>query len=621
VVEHVGHGSFGDVYRAWEPTLEREVALKILSLSARDSGNGSDVVREGRLMARVRHPNVVAIHGAQRIDGVTGLWMEFVDGGTLATELADRGPFDGHELAQVAVQLCDALQAVHDAGLIHRDVKTHNVLRDPRGRIVLGDFGTGREFTDATIAQGTLVGTPTYVAPEIFARQPATPQSDLYSLGVLLFNLASGSFPVNGKSLRELKEAHAAGERRSLRDVRPDLPDLLTSAIDAALEPDPAKRSKSAADMRRPFAQWSSSKQHGGLRARWLKVAGAAAVVLSVIAISLFYGLRSPALPFSARDWVLVAAFENRTGEPLLDGALDVALAQELAESSHVNVAPPERVKDALILMRKPTGTVVDLSTAREVALRDGAIRAVVAGRLDKIGSAYALTVTVVNPIDGAIVATLREAPVAEQELLRDIARVSVNLRAWFGESRQTLPARDDVPKVTTSSLRALQLYSQVVALETDEGLTGVNYGMAERLLDEAVRADPAFASAYMKLAIVRRLQGRLPEALDAIERAVSLSDSVTDVERLVILGELHGTRGFMATRPERLQHFERAAAAYEAVLKLKPDDHQALICLAYVYHAELRRPDVRIATRLVELRPNSAAWRSRAVTAALLAN
>ena len=153
MIEHVGCGRFGDVYRAWDAALDREVALKILRADD-EAAVQTDIVEEGRLMARVRHPNVVAIHGARRIDGATGLWMEFVKGRTLAAELAERGPLAAAELASVGIQLCRALAAVHSAGLVHRDVKAQNVLRDDAGRVVLGDFGTGREFEDSASSSG-----------------------------------------------------------------------------------------------------------------------------------------------------------------------------------------------------------------------------------------------------------------------------------------------------------------------------------------------------------------------------------------------------------------------------------------------------------------------------------
>ena len=226
-------------------------------------------------MARVRHPNVVTIHGAQRIDGTTGLWMEFVKGRTLAAELAERGPFDAVELARVGIQLCRALAAVHGAGLVHRDVKAQNVLRDGTGRVVLGDFGTGRQLEDSPLLSGSLAGTPAYVAPELFAGAPATPHSDLYSLGVLLFHMATGAYPVVGRSLRDLRDAHAYGKHTALRPLRPDLPKRLVGAMEKVLDPAPSHRFESAESMARALEQCvprTPSKRRA--RARLVTVAG-----------------------------------------------------------------------------------------------------------------------------------------------------------------------------------------------------------------------------------------------------------------------------------------------------------------------------------------------------------
>jgi serine/threonine-protein kinase len=246
VVEWIGSGRFGDVYRAHDPGLRRDVALKLLRA---DDATSDEVIEEGRLAARVRHQNVVTIYGAQRLDGRTGVWMEYVDGRTLEAELADRGPFAAAEIGDIAVELCRALSAVHAAGLVHRDVKATNVMRDGAGRVVLGDFGTGHELDGSPATLAGLAGTPAYLAPEIFDRQPAMVRSDLYSLGVLLYRLATGAYPVEATSLAELRRAHAAGTRPALRGRRPDLPARLASAIERALDPNPEHRFATAAAM------------------------------------------------------------------------------------------------------------------------------------------------------------------------------------------------------------------------------------------------------------------------------------------------------------------------------------------------------------------------------------
>lgn len=254
LIEQVGRGAFGDVYRAWDPRLDREVALKLLRRpDSRTAPLASLVIDEGRLLARVRHPNVVTVYGADRINGRVGLWMEFVRGRTMEDILRDHGPFSAQESALIGLDLCRALSAVHRAGLIHRDVKAHNVLREGGGRVVLMDFGTGREDRDGEPAQ--LAGTPLYLAPEVFAGAAATPQSDIYSAGVLLYHLVTAAYPVPGATVEEIREAHTRRRRSWLRDDRPDLPERFIQAVERALEFDPALRYQSAGAMESALAR------------------------------------------------------------------------------------------------------------------------------------------------------------------------------------------------------------------------------------------------------------------------------------------------------------------------------------------------------------------------------
>lgn len=249
VLAEIGRGRFGTVYRAWDPALAREVAFKVLRApdtfatddAASPRSDAELVVHEGRLMARIRHPNVVTIYGAQRLEGRTGIWMELIEGETLEAALQSGGTFAAADVAKVGVELCRALQAVHQAGLIHRDVKAQNVIRERSGRIVLGDFGTGRDLEDCERTP-LIAGTPAYLAPEIFNRSVPTPQSDLYGLGVLLFHLATGGYPVQGRSFRDIRAAHAAGRRHALLTLRPDFPPQLAAVIECSIHPDPRRR-------------------------------------------------------------------------------------------------------------------------------------------------------------------------------------------------------------------------------------------------------------------------------------------------------------------------------------------------------------------------------------------
>lgn len=251
LVRKLGEGAFGDVYEARDELLDVSRALKLVRREVVDRVSPASIIQEAQKLVRVRHPNVVVVHGAGAYDGRVGFWMDLVPGQTLAERVAG-GRLSAREAASIGQDLCLALSAVHAAGLVHRDVKAENVMRaHDGGRVVLVDFGAG-EFVASHSSRAQ--GTPLYVAPEIFERARASPRSDIYALGVLLYYLVTASFPVEGKSLEELKEAHRAGRRRWLRDVRPDLPEPFVRAVERAIDPDPARRFASPGEMEHDLA-------------------------------------------------------------------------------------------------------------------------------------------------------------------------------------------------------------------------------------------------------------------------------------------------------------------------------------------------------------------------------
>jgi serine/threonine-protein kinase len=284
LLERIGEGAFGEVYRARDSWLDHEVAIKLLKSGASPLVTSSWIIEEARALARVRHPNVVCVHGADVHDGRAGLWMELVRGRTLAQVLAANGALGPREAAGIGQDLCRALAAVHAEHLIHRDVKAQNVMRASGGRIVLMDFGAGH--------------TPLYLAPEVLAGGPASVATDLYALGVLLYFLVTNRFPVRGGSVEELLDRHTRGERRRLADERPDLPADFIAAVERALDPDPGRRYTSAGAMLEALSRVGSAraieepvKPVADARPRWrvaLALLLAASLVLAAVA-ALFY--------------------------------------------------------------------------------------------------------------------------------------------------------------------------------------------------------------------------------------------------------------------------------------------------------------------------------------------
>ena len=246
LLARVGFGGFGEVFRAWDPNLQREVALKLL-LPGAVSGEAEyeSMLREARALASVRHPNIVPVYGIDRQNGRVGFWTDFVRGKTLSALVDEQGTFGAREAALIGLDVARALSAVHRAGLLHRDIKAENVMREQGGRILLMDFG----LSSLEKRQTNIAGTPNYMAPELFDGGQSTIATDIYAMGVLLFFLVSGEYPVSLSGLTRGDATAALSRRKPLMDLRPDLPEPLLRAVNTATELDPAKRFASAGQL------------------------------------------------------------------------------------------------------------------------------------------------------------------------------------------------------------------------------------------------------------------------------------------------------------------------------------------------------------------------------------
>jgi tetratricopeptide (TPR) repeat protein len=252
LLSRVGHGGFGEVYRAWDPHLQREVALKLL-LPGAVAGDAEyeTMLREARALASVRHPNIVPVYGIDRHDGRVGFWTDFVRGKTLSALVREQGTFGAREAALIGLDVARALSAVHRAGLLHRDIKGENVMREEGGRILLMDFG----LSALEQRQTNVAGTPNYMAPELFRGGKATAAADIYAMGVLLYFLVSSDYPVRLGGLTTADAIAAFPWRKPLMDLRPDLPESLLRTVSTALDMDPAKRFQGAGQLANALAE------------------------------------------------------------------------------------------------------------------------------------------------------------------------------------------------------------------------------------------------------------------------------------------------------------------------------------------------------------------------------
>jgi len=541
LIERLGGGSFGDVYRAWDRHLEREVALKLLHApeSADRDPLSSRLVIEGRLLARLRHPNVVTVHGVAVHDGRVGLWMELIDGSTLEQLLATNGPMSAREAANIGIDLCRALAALHKAGLLHRDIKTQNVMREQGGRIVLMDFGTGRVADPARPHPlPDLAGTPLYLAPELFTGAAAGERTDLYSLGVLLYRLVTREFPVRAASVDELRRAH--GERRvvRLRDARPDLPTAFVRVIDRAIAPNAGERYATAGELESDLARALDVAPDAVLTpssyeppSRWrpsMFVTIAAlivAVVMSVIA--------SPSLPFRWRRTTIdlasirsiaVLPLVNLSGdasqEYFVDGLTEalidsLARVRALRVTSRTSVMPFKGTRKSL----HELAAALNVDAVLEGSVTRAGDRVRISADLVHMGSERHVWV---DSFDRDV----RDVLELQAEVARSIAReVQIQLtpqeQAGFGVTHSSNAS------VQEAYLQGRYYWNK----GTEEG-----YEKALEYFRQATRLDPMFARAYAGQAdVYNLLPGRMspfiayPLAKEAANRALAIDATLAD--------------------------------------------------------------------------------------------
>jgi tetratricopeptide (TPR) repeat protein len=333
----LGRGSYSEVFRAYDPQLDVEVALKVLRGPASTPEEIERLLAEPRALARVRQQNVVSVYGARTHDGRAGLWMELVEGQTLKALQAERGLFSATDAVLAGIDLCRALSAVHTAGLVHGDVKAQNVMRDARdGRLVLMDFGSGRPVGGGPRHVG---GTPLYTAPEVLAGLAPDGRSDIYSLGVLLFHLLTNRYPFEAESIEALTEAHAERRRHMLRELRPAVPAPIVEVVEQALANDPDDRFQT------PAAMEGALRQSIGLgRQPWSRAAVVVLGSAAVLAIGMVGGQaamrRAPAAT-DAPTLVAVLPFTSPAATGL--SALSAGLSNEIAtalQEYHLPVLP-----------------------------------------------------------------------------------------------------------------------------------------------------------------------------------------------------------------------------------------------------------------------------------------
>ena len=517
LIERLGGGTFGKVYRAWDSRLHREVALKLIEADGAGGRRPAAIIREGRLLARVRHPGVVTIYDAEQIGSQLGLSMEFVHGATLEQRLAQKGPCSAAEAIDLGIQLSDALAAVHDAGVLHRDVKASNVVVKEDGRVVLMDFGAGR-WLDSGLGLDA-AGTPLYAAPEVLRGAEATIQSDLYSLGVLLHHMLTGSYPVRAATLAELREAHdrRSGDAGGDGGLQEGIPRRLAAILARLIDPDPGRRPASAAALARDFRAAQPDRQR---RRIVMAVAAAALVTLAT----------ASGWMMATRDTGAAAAI-GPAGEPLRIAVLPFDVK---GEDDGIAALRDGLASDLITRLQSSTDVrIISKASAfsageANLTLADAGARLgvsmLVTGRLERAGDTIAVAASLVAVPEGRTVWS-REYRRPGSELL-DLQRSIAADLADKLQLQRALGSR----RWPTRSPEAYALYVRGRAALDQFSFDGNR--LALQLFERALELDPEFADAHAGLAQAYLAQDAAPHlpreepfrrAADATARALAL--------------------------------------------------------------------------------------------------
>lgn len=518
MVTRLGRGGMGDVWRADDLVLETPVALKLITSTG--SQARAHIINEVRLARQITHPSVCRVFDVGEFDGFVFFTMELVNGEDLATLLRRAGRLPAERVLDIARQLCGGLAAAHAVGVLHRDLKPANVLIDNRGRVLITDFGIAIPREEGA-TPSALIGTPGYMAPEqLMPGATLTECTDIYALGIILYELVVGQHPFNNRLSR-------AAEPAAPSSKVPDVDPRLERVILQALKEDPRARPQSAAAMSDSLADVASEQLSAR---RWWYAGMAIAVVMVIAAIVASFVSPRGASSLTEQDAVVLADFSNTTGDPVFDGALKVALAVALEQSPFLKVFPDERMRDTLQLMGKPLDTPITRTVAREIAQREQ-VKAMLAGSIARLGRNYVVAVEAVNASTGDVMAREQVEAGSKEDVLASLGRAAASLRERLGESLASIQ-KFDVPlaRATTGSLDALHHYS----LALDNGAVNPRLAAIPHL-QRAIELDPNFALAMALLATVYSNTGQTSLAPDYAKRAFELRDRVSERERFFI--------------------------------------------------------------------------------------